>query len=69
VPIMTPAVGLMCGFSLAMIFSPFGPSTLILARYSGEKPWRVAFGWNGRFVLSVMPLLLLLLFATYWLHS
>lgn len=69
VPIMTPAVGLMCGFSLAMIFSPFGPSTLILARYSGEKPWRVAFVWNGRFVLSVMPLLLLLLFATYWLHS
>lgn len=69
VPIMTPAVGLMCGFSLAMIFSPFGPSTLILARYSGEQPWRVAFGWNGRFVVSVMPLLLLLLFATYWLHS
>ncbi|PKM29463.1 MAG: hypothetical protein CVV07_10225 [Gammaproteobacteria bacterium HGW-Gammaproteobacteria-11] len=69
VPIMTPAVGLMCGFSLAMIFSPFGPSTLILARYSGEKPFRVAFGWNGRFVVSVMPLLLLLLFGTYWLHS
>ena len=69
VPIMTPAVGLMCGFSLAMIFSPFGPSTLILARYSGEKPFRVAFGWNGRFVASVMPLLLLLLFGTYWLHS
>jgi len=69
VPIMTPAVGLMCGFSLAMIFSPFGPSTLILARYSGETPFRVAFGWNGRFVLSVMPLLLLLIFATYWLHA
>lgn len=69
VPIMTPAVGLMCGFSLAMIFSPFGPSTLILARYSGEQAWRVAFGWNGRFVASVMPLLLLLLLATYWLHS
>jgi hypothetical protein len=68
VPIMTPAVGLMCGFSLAMIFSPFGPSTLILARYSGETPFRVAFGWNGRFVLSVMPLLLLLIFATYWWH-
>lgn len=69
VPIMTPAVGLMCGFSLAMIFSPFGPSTLILARYSDEKPFRVAFGWNGRFVASVMPLLLLLLFTTYWIHS
>jgi hypothetical protein len=69
VPIMTPAVALMCGFSLAMIFSPFGPSTLILARYSGEKPFRVAFGWNGRFVLNVMPLLLLLIFATYWWHA
>ncbi|HEC53560.1 hypothetical protein LCGC14_0200080 [marine sediment metagenome] len=69
VPIMTPAVGLMCGFSLAMIFSPFGPSTLILSRYSGETPFRVAFGWNGRFVLSVMPLLLLLIFFTYWQQS
>jgi hypothetical protein len=69
VPIMTPAVGLMCGFSLAMIFSPFGPSTLILSRYSGESPYRVAFGWNGRFVASVLPLLLLLIFVTYWLQS
>ena len=69
VPIMTPALGLMCGFSIAMIFSPFGPSTLILARYSGEKPSRVAFVWNGRFVISAMPLLLLLLFVTHWLHS
>ncbi|WP_150304863.1 hypothetical protein [Pseudomonas saliphila] len=68
VPILTPAVGLMCGFSLAMIFSPFGPSTLILARYSGEAPVRVAFVWNGRFVATVMPMLLLLIFATYWLH-
>lgn len=69
VPIMTPAVGLMCGFSIAMIFSPFGPSTLILARYSGEKPNRVAFIWNGRFVITAIPLLLLLLFATAWLQT
>ncbi|SDU37644.1 hypothetical protein SAMN05216210_3460 [Halopseudomonas salegens] len=69
VPILTPAVGLMCGFSLAMIFSPFGPSTLILSRYSGVPPMQVAFGWNGRFVLSVMPLLLLLLLFTYWLYG
>lgn len=69
VPILTPAVGLMCGFSLAMIFSPFGPSTLILSRYSGVSPMQVAFGWNGRFVLSVMPLLLLLLLCTYWLYG
>ena len=68
VPIMTPALGLMCGFSIAMIFSPFGPSALILARFSGEKPWRVAFVWNGRFVLAALPLLLLLLFGVHWLH-
>ena len=68
VPILTPAVGLMCGFSLAMIFSPFGPSSLILARYSGESSVRVAFVWNGRFVATVMPMLLLLIFATYWWH-
>ena len=69
VPIMTPALGLMCGFSIAMIFSPYGPSTMILARYSGVKATEVVFGWNGRFVLGVLPLLLLLLLATHWLHS
>ncbi|WGK61516.1 hypothetical protein QAO71_15935 [Halopseudomonas sp. SMJS2] len=69
VPIMTPALGLMCGFSIAMIFSPFGPSTLILARYTGENPLRVAFVWNGRFVISALPLLLLLLFIVHWLQS
>lgn len=68
VPIMTPALGLMSGFSIAMIFSPFGPSTLILARFSGESPYRVAFVWNGRFVITALPLLLLLLFVTHWLH-
>src|SRR5690606_20158552 len=26
VPILTPAVGLICGFSISMIFAPFGPS-------------------------------------------
>lgn len=67
VPIMTPALGLMCGFSIAMIFSPYGPSTLILARFSGVKTSEVVFGWNGRFVLTVLPLLLLLLLATHWL--
>ena len=69
VPIMTPALGLMCGFSIAMIFSPYGPSTMILARFSGVKATEVVFGWNGRFVLTVLPLLLLLLLATHWLHS
>ena len=69
VPIMTPALGLMCGFSIAMIFSPYGPSTLILARFSGARASEVVFGWNGRFVLTVLPLLLLLLLATHWLHA
>lgn len=69
VPILTPALGLMCGFSIAMIFSPYGPSTLILSRFSGVRPSQVVFGWNGRFVLSVLPLLVLLLLITHWLHA
>jgi len=68
VPIMTPALGLMCGFSIAMIFSPFGPSALILARFAGVKPREVVFSWNGRFVVTVLPLLLLLLLVTHWLN-
>ena len=69
VPILTPALGLMCGFSIAMIFSPFGPSTMILARFSGARASEVVFGWNGRFVLTVLPLLLILLLFTHWLHT
>ncbi|MDY3197588.1 MAG: hypothetical protein RBT58_04360 [Pseudomonadaceae bacterium] len=69
VPILTPALGLMCGFSIAMIFSPFGPSTLILARFSGSRASEVVFGWNGRFVATVLPLLLILLLVTHWLQG
>ena len=68
VPIMTPALGLMCGFSIAMIFSTFGPSTLILSRFSGVRPREVVFGWNGRYVVTVLPLFVLLLLLVDWLH-
>src|SRR5690554_2489779 len=69
VPILTPALGLMSGFSIAMIFSSFGPSTLILARFSGSRASEVVFGWNGRFVATVLPLLLILLLVTHWLQG
>lgn len=62
--VMQPAVALLFGFSLAMLLSPYGPSALLLARYAQLSPWRIAVGWNGRFVLSVLlPLLLVPLLA------
>ena len=64
VAIMQPAVALLIGFSLAMLLSPYGPSALMLARHAQLSPWRIAFGWNGRFVLLVLgPLLLVPLLA------
>ena len=59
----------MCSFSTSLIFSPFGPSTLILARFSGSRASEVVFGWNGRFVATVLPLLLILLLVTHWLQG
>jgi len=59
-----PAVALLFGFSLAMLLSPYGPSALLLARHAQLSPWRIAVGWNGRFVLQVLlPLLLVPLLA------
>ncbi|HBS80434.1 MAG TPA: hypothetical protein DD989_17590, partial [Pseudomonas sp.] len=59
-----PAVALLFGFSLAMLLSPYGPSAVLLARHAQLSPWRIAVGWNGRFVLSVLvPLLLIPLLA------
>lgn len=64
VAVMQPAVALLAGFSLAMLLSPYGPSALMLARQAQLSPWRIAFGWNGRFVLLVLgPLLLVPLLA------
>ncbi len=63
-PTMQPAVALLTGFSLAMLLSPYGPSALMLARHAGLSPWRIAFGWNGRFVLLALgPLMLVPLLA------
>lgn len=64
VPVLPPAVALLIGFSLAMLLSPYGPSALLLARHAQLSPWRIAFGWNGHFVLLVIgPLLLIPLLA------
>jgi len=64
IPTMQPAVALLTGFSLAMLLSPYGPSALMLARHAGLSPWRIAFGWNGRFVLLALgPLMLMPLLA------
>ncbi|MEW6309622.1 MAG: hypothetical protein AB1532_01700 [Pseudomonadota bacterium] len=64
IPTMQPAVALLTGFSLAMLLSPYGPSALMLARHAGLSPWRIAFGWNGRFVLLALgPLMLVPLLA------
>ena len=61
---LAPAIALLCGFSLAMLISPYGASALMLARYSGLTPWRVAVTWNGPFVLwIVVPMLLIPLLA------
>src|SRR5690606_28478893 len=60
VPALGPGVALLCGFSLGMLLSPYGASALLLARYAELSAWRVAVGWNGRFVLWALPPLLLL---------
>lgn len=60
VAVMQPAVALLTGFSLAMLLSPYGPSALLLARHAQLSPWRIAFQWNGRFVLFALPPLLAL---------
>lgn len=61
-PVLGPAIALICGFSLAMLLSPFGPSALLLARYANVSAAQVAFFWNGRFALcALIPLLPLVL--------
>ncbi|WP_242674502.1 hypothetical protein [Marinobacter halodurans] len=52
------AVALVIGFSLAMMLSPFGPSVMLLSRFGQISRWVVAFGWNGRYALMAVPLML-----------
>ncbi|MBW4935267.1 hypothetical protein [Marinobacter sp. F4206] len=52
------SVALVIGFSLAMMLSPFGPSVMLLSRFGQISRWKVAFRWNGVFVLIAVPLLL-----------
>lgn len=62
------AVALVIGFSLAMMLSPFGPAVMLLSRLGQVSRWAVAFGWNGKFVLAVLPLLLVYLWCLHaWL--
>lgn len=60
-PTTAIAVGFVIGFSLAMMLSPFGPAVMTLSRFGGTPRATVAFGWNGRFILACLPLLLILL--------
>lgn len=62
-PPLLVAVALVIGFSLAMMLSPFGPSVMLLARFGQLSRWLVAFGWNGLFALSTLPLMLALLWV------
>jgi hypothetical protein len=55
------SVALVIGFSLAMMLSPFGPSVMLLSRFGQVSRWKVAFRWNGVFVLIAIPLLLVFL--------
>lgn len=58
---LVAGVALVTGFSLAMMVSPFGPSVMLLSRFGQVSRWVVVFGWNGRFVVVTVPLLLALL--------
>ncbi|WP_323750210.1 hypothetical protein [Marinobacter sp.] len=58
---MLVAIGLVIGFSLAMMVSPFGPSVMLLSRFGQVSRHVVAFQWNGLFVVLVVPMLLVLL--------
>lgn len=58
---MLISIGLIIGFSLAMMISPLGPSVMLLSRFGQVSRNVVAFHWNGLFILLAVPLLLLLL--------
>jgi len=55
------SVALVIGFSLAMMLSPFGPAVMLLSRFGQVSRWKVAFRWNGLFVVIAIPLLLVFL--------
>ncbi|ROT98213.1 hypothetical protein EB809_14585 [Marinobacter sp. R17] len=62
------AVALVIGFSLAMMLSPFGPSVMLLSRFGKISRWVVAFGWNGRYALIAVPLMLAFLWVCQMLR-
>ena len=61
-----PAVALAAGWSLALLTSPFSAAVLITAGLTGLPVRRVAYGWNGGYVLAA-GLFTLALFVPLWL--
>ncbi|MGH8432891.1 MAG: hypothetical protein ACRERX_00055 [Pseudomonas sp.] len=63
-PMLGPAIALLCGYSLAILLSPFSPSALLLARYANVSTTQVALYWNGHVALwAVIPVMLLAMLA------
>ena len=67
VSVLTIGTGLVVGFSLAMMLSPFGPSAMTLARFGRISKYTVAFGWNAPFALVCLPPIVVLLALMAWL--
>ncbi|UXZ55685.1 hypothetical protein LOS15_06565 [Halomonas sp. 7T] len=59
---LTPALigaSLMVGWALALMSSPMTASMLILSRFTRVPATRIGYRWNGRFLITVIPLLAL----------
>ncbi|WP_386077603.1 hypothetical protein ACFIOZ_11375 [Vreelandella sp. F11] len=57
---LTPALigaSLMVGWALALMSSPMTASMLILSRFTGVSATRIGYRWNGRFLVTSIPLL------------
>ncbi|MCH4812806.1 hypothetical protein [Vreelandella neptunia] len=54
-----PLIGssLMVGWALALMSSPMTASMLILSRFTGVPATRIGYRWNGRFLVTSIPLL------------
>lgn len=54
-----PLIGssLMVGWALALMSSPMTASMLILSRFTGVSATRIGYRWNGRFLVTSIPLL------------
>jgi hypothetical protein len=50
---------LMVGWALALMSSPMTASMLILSRFTGVPTTQIGYRWNGRFLITAIPLLAL----------